>query len=244
MMPREDHVAQRKPPNVIRRTLVFSTALLIARVGESKSNAKFRATFDALSASFRVPGAQSIRFDFQDALNFRLTPTVGVGATCVVDGRIYLHLPPSLANAGKSQLLWVGELGPLPKVRSLGKIELRPTALAVDTTRQWTFRAKVHDLTAKFGDATSVLSVVPLPGLARAQYIVDTTMRAAMDMSLCGDGISRLVATWLPTVTARGLAIVAATGGVLLDGPIVSLDEPIALPSGLPVEDYRIPKGR
>ena len=64
-----------------------------------------------------------------------------------------------------------------------------------------------------------------------------------MDMGLCGDVVTRLLATWPEALTTNGLAVLAHSSGVQLAGPIGPLVHRISLPDGIEVEDFRLRKG-
>jgi hypothetical protein len=193
----------------------------------------------SFSVVFRVPGALGVLFDYQDEDNFCLEPTVGSAATRVVARRIYLHVLPSLANAGRERLLWVGELVRTQTGTTGDAPVLQATRLATDETRAWRFGAPVHDTDNRIGDQSVRLSVARADILAAAQHTVFGRLRPAMDMNLCGDGITRLVEGWDARLTSRGYAVVAASTGVKLQTAPALLQTPISLPTGLPVEDYR-----
>jgi hypothetical protein len=192
-------------------------------------------------ATFQVPGALGVAFAFQDADHFSLTPTVGSATTLVVARRIYLHVPPSLANAGRGQLLWVGDLARIPaRDGPRPALPLHATRLTPAERAGWQFASPVHDVDTVLAGQPVRLTVVRDERLATAQWLVDRTLRAAMEMSLCGDGISRLLETWDPRLTGPGHAVVAASGGIRLQAAPAALPARIALPQDLRVEDYRV----
>ncbi|XVJ71489.1 MAG: hypothetical protein HEQ39_19245 [Rhizobacter sp.] len=197
------------------------------------------------TARFRVNDFESIVLDYWDPLNFSLTPQMGAASVCVVRGRIHLVVTPSLATAGRERVLWVGELKSTPDVTAMQPVRLLPTALPPALQDGWQLGTPVHDVRVSSRPPASlqpevVASVARLPQVARAQYVIDTTMRASMDMTLCGDAVNRLVLAWSPHLTALGLAVVASSVGVDLAGPLQRLKTPPALPTGVLIENYRI----
>jgi hypothetical protein len=182
-----------------------------------------------------------VAFAYQDAGHFSLTPTVGAATTLVVARRIYLLVPPSLANAGRAQLLWVGNLARIPaRDGPLPALPLHATRLTPAERAGWPFATPVHDVDTVLAGRPVRLTVARDERLATAQWLVDRTLRAAMDMNLCGDGISRLIETWDPRLTSLGEAVVAASGGIRLQAAPAALPARIALPPDLRVEDYRV----
>jgi hypothetical protein len=199
----------------------------------------------SFSARFEVAGTGTIALDYADEHNFAFTPALGWGATRIVDGRIHLVITPSLATAGRERVIWAGELGALPDTAEAvtTAIPLQPSAVSADAQRIWRLDGAARDvrLPASGADAAAtVLTVGHLPSLARAQYVIDTRMRPGMDMSLCGDGVNRLVAAWAAALTRDGLAVLASTAGVRLASRLMPLHRRPALPSGIAVEDFRV----
>lgn len=199
---------------------------------------------NAVSARFREPGGVGLDLAFWDEANFRLVPTSGPTETWIVSERIFLVLLPSLATAGATRILWLGNLAAPPANVDRAQADVRPTSLPEAERAAWALGVPVHDATvtgAGRPGPAATLSVARLPHLARAQHAVERRLRAAMDMNVCGDGIERLTRWWAPAWTGQGFAAVATSDGPRLDGPVrVTDDAPPPLPADVIVEDYRI----
>lgn len=207
------------------------------------------------SARFTVPGAGRVQLTYRDHRNFSLSPDVGVGTTAAIDGRIYQLVRPSLATVNRPRVLWVGDLGTGAVDRTGAAAttrtpRLRASALPADAAAAWGLAVPLHDLdwpapaergpAADSSKASTPLTVAHVPALAQAQLVIDTRLRAAMDMSLCGDGVTRLVAAWPAALTGLGLAVLAHGTGIRLEARLGPAEVPIALPTDVPVEDFRV----
>ena len=193
------------------------------------------------SASFVLPRAGRVRLDFQDGRNFALSADAGPGSTIVLNGDIYLYVAPSIASAGQARLLLLGKLAP----RNIGpsqNIALTPArpgdAAPAGYVAGSLFRADWSGRARQFPDQS--FWVAKLPALAAAQYAAGTSLRDGMDMSLCGDTVARLIATWPTALAASGLAVVEHSSGIQLAAALVPLAARIALPAKVAVEDFRI----
>ncbi len=91
-------------------------------------------------------------------------------------------------------------------------------------------------------DASMTFTIAKASMLAAAQRNIAENMTSAMDMSLCGDGVSLLTAWWSTELTRRDLAILATAGGIRLEGHLRSLAEMPLLPAGIAIEYYRLTK--
>jgi hypothetical protein len=223
----------------VRRSLigVALSASLGALIGcRPKAEQAFSATFDVI-------GTGRIALDFIDDANYRFVPAIGSGATVVLGGRIYITLIPSLATGGKGRTIWVGELmskSP-PHDRSFPKPQIQP--VTPPSQLYWTPNMALHEVWVPRSDSTSDssrITVANLPALAKAQFLIDTMLRPAMDMSLCGDGVSRLIGCWPRHLTGQGLAVLAHSDGVRLQESIRAMTSTIELPQDQSIEDYRI----
>jgi hypothetical protein len=199
------------------------------------------------SATFYVPGSGNVQLDFFDESNFRLAAFASTQSaaseTIIVDGNIYLLLPARPPLAETSGLLRIGALArrsavpPLSAAPALRKTRTSDAVLAI-----WQIGGSVQDASVARAGPIGVPIDVTLAkhaALARAQFVIYQTLRPAMDMSLCGDGINSLTAWWPPEITGAGFAILATTAGVRLDGAIRPLDQRPALPVSMPIQDYR-----
>lgn len=201
----------------------------------------------AFSARFRVAGTGAIAFDYADERHFAFTPELGWGSTCVVAGRIYLVMLPSLATASRMRVIWAGALVPPSAAPSHSPaLPLRRSAVPAATQQRWDLDRPAQDLAwpREAGATAATVTVAELAPLAQAQHTIDTRMRPAMDMSLCGDGVNRLVDAWPSRITRQGLAVLASSAGVELMAPLQPLTRTPALPQGVEIEDFRVAFGR
>jgi hypothetical protein len=240
----DDHDADGHAPDRTRRALLMAAPLgLLASCTPSASAPS------AFTARFQVAGTGPIALDYADERNFAFTADIGWGATCVVAGRIHLVILPSLATAGSTRVIWAGDIGPstIAAASNRSAPALRPSAVPARTQRRWGLDRPAQDLAWPGTSAEAkptMVTVGDIAPLARAQHAIDTLMRPAMDMSLCGDGVNRLIATWPADVTRRGLAVLASTAGVELMAPLRPLARVPSLPEGVQIEDFRIAFGR
>jgi hypothetical protein len=225
-----------KPFRATAALLVYCVAL----VGTSQAHAA------PFTATFYVPESGRVQLDFFDERNFRLTSYANresiQNETIIVDGTIYLLLPPRPPFAETNGLLRIGALVARPANAPTFTPTLRITRTPTAVLKIWQINADVKDASLSRAGPIGVPIEVTLarhPMLARAQFAIHQTLRPAMDMSLCGDGINNLTAWWSPDATGAGYAILATTAGVRLDGAIRPLDQRPALPASMPVHDYR-----
>lgn len=197
------------------------------------------------TAIFHVPGSGRVQLDFFDEQNFRLVSYAPnqstANETIIVDGRIYLLLPARPPLAETSGLLRIGALATATP-RSYAAPTLRKTRTPEAVLTLWQIGEPVQDASVTRAGPIGIPIDVTLArhaALAHAQFAIHQRLRPAMDMSLCGDGINNLTAWWPPEVTGAGLAILATTAGVRLDGPIRTLGARPSLPASMPIQDYR-----
>lgn len=192
-------------------------------------------------AAFAIPTLGQVRLDYRDEASFRLEADAGPGATLAVAGEIYLHVPPSLVSQ-EARLLHLGRLGPMRT-----GVEPVPELARADVPLEHRQRWGLTDAPQRTrmpaplrGGPAAELLVADVPDLARGQHVIGVRLRDSMDMTLCGDVVGRLLATWSRAVTGNGLAVLAHSSGIELAGPLMPFAGAIALPSGIAVEDYRL----
>lgn len=224
------------------------TLLMAAPLGLLAACAPPAPMASAFSARFRVAGTGAIALDYADERHFAFTPDIGWGSTCVVAGQIYLVMLPSLATASRMRVIWAGELGPSAATAPAHSLDMSLRRSAVPTAAQerWDLDRPAQDLAwpQEPGTTPATVTVAELAPLARAQHTIDTRMRPAMDMSLCGDGVNRLVGAWPSQITRHGLAVLASSLGAELMAPLQPLARTPALPQGVEIEDFRVAFGR
>ena len=202
------------------------------------------------STHFSTPGQGRVRLDFQDDENFSVTPDFGPGSTIAHKGQIYFHFAPSISTFNRSRLLWVGALAASSNAGASNakRVSLKAAKLPRSQTVAWNitepiFKAKSLDATRPQpadGQAPEDWWVASISTLARAQHAVGVRMRNGMDMALCGDAVSQLVATWPEALTAKGLAVLAHSSGAQLAEPIGPLGRSVTLPGDVELEDFRL----
>lgn len=241
----EAHAVERSAESTVDRTRrALLTALPLGVLASCTSSAPVPSAF---SARFQVAGTGAIALDYADERHFAFTPDIGWGSTCVVAGQIYLVMLPSLATASRMRVIWAGALGPSSAAPSHSPaLPLRRSAVPAATQQRWDLDRPAQDLAwpQEAGATAATVTVAELAPLARAQHTIDTRMRPAMDMSLCGDGVNRLVGAWPSQITRYGLAVVASSLGVELMAPLQPLARAPALPQGVEIEDFRVAFGR
>ncbi len=205
------------------------------------------------SASFIVPEQGRVWLDYESERSFTVTPDFGPGSTIAQNGEIYFHVAPSITSAGRARLLWVGTLVPLANEAPRGRPSINDAGLPKSQVEAWKLDVPVFRTTPPRAERSSKTQsrapqpegdcwVASIPALARAQLAVGVQMRDGMDMTLCGNVVSRLIATWSDSLTASGFAVLAHATGVKLAGPIEPLTRAIAIPDGLEIEDFRLPQ--
>ena len=200
---------------------------------------------NGIAADFSGPAGSGITINYWDIENFQVVPLVAGAETWVVSGKICLVVRPSIVTAGVERVLWVGELRGAPPPWPRAELPSGLTSPSPPDTRFSALGEPVYDVplaTEEPTRSTITLNVAKLPRLACAQYIVYYRMRTSMDMSLCGVGVDRITSTWRPEFTGAGFAIVGDEGGSRLAAPPRDLraGRPV-LPTGVAIEDYRLP---
>lgn len=194
------------------------------------------------AATFRVARSGHIRLAYRDTANFSLHSEAGPGVTIVKNGQIYLHIAPSVIESAE-RLLLLGSLGPMPPHPGSGALRPSPVQVSQARLRQWGLDAMPLGVAVDATERQSAagnLFLADLPDLADAQYAIVTRLRDAMNMSMCGDVLSRLLECWPSFITGAGKAVLAHSAGVELVAPPGPLLTPIELPPGLSLEDYRL----
>jgi hypothetical protein len=197
----------------------------------------------AFSAVFSVPGGAQVHLDFVDELNFKFSVANGDRSTVVVDGKIFLHLLDSYANA-KQRVLYIGRLrskneAERSRLPPLPQLARAPIAVSAKLGHPKEL-GRVEIERAGPLDTKSSFLIARVPELAQAQYSITRTLVPAMDMGLCGDAV-RLLSDWWPQqITGRGFAVLWASSGVRVETEIAPLRTKISIPVGVLVEDYAL----
>lgn len=195
------------------------------------------------SATFVFPHGASVVLDYWGERDFRFASPRGGAQTWVLDGQIHIVVAPSLGFAGRGQVFLVGELlsrpDPAATIADEGWTWGPPPAGQPDPMPGVTVR------TARAATPTSPASPVEIVvaeerRLAAAQFVVDRTLRPAMDMTLCGDAVNALVASWPAAFTGSGWAAIGAMAGPRIDGSLRPAPPRPELPDDYDFQDLRI----
>ncbi len=190
---------------------------------------------ESLSVTFAAEGGNRVTLDYIDAQNYRFTTEKGTLQTYVLDSKIYLYAP---ADAVQPERLWLyGRLDAAPaRGVQTGSVQpvLKPTTIPPAGVAAWGAVGPVHDVTVSTSGPIGIpvdVTVAKLAPLAHAQWAIATLLLPAMDMALCGDGVQATTTWWPQDLTGAGLAIVATSAGVRLDGPVRKSSGSLSLPA-------------